>query len=98
VEGQRELHADIEDEIRHLLEQGQSWTVVADAIGITRQGARQRYGHLAPRKPGSGDQQERQRVSGSAEPDAQSSRARKPQDAPHPQDHETGVRPVEGGR
>jgi len=52
VERQRKLHAEIEDEIRRLLEQGQSWTVVADAIGISRQGARQRYRHLAPRKPG----------------------------------------------
>lgn len=47
VERQGELHGEIEDEVRRLLEQGQSWTVVADAIGISRQGARQRYRHLA---------------------------------------------------
>jgi len=51
VERQRELHAEIEDEVRGLLEQGQSWTVVADAIGISRQGARQRYRHLARGEP-----------------------------------------------
>jgi len=51
VERQRELHAEIEDEIRRLLEQGQNWPVVADAVGITRQGARQRYRHLAPCRP-----------------------------------------------
>jgi hypothetical protein len=51
VERQRELHAEIEDEVRGLLEQGQSWTVVADAMGISRQGARQRYRHLARGKP-----------------------------------------------
>jgi len=51
VERQRELHAEIEDEVRGLLEQGQSWTVVAGAIGISRQGARQRYRHRARGKP-----------------------------------------------
>jgi len=51
VERQRELHAEIEGEVRGLLEQGQSWTVVAGAIGISRQGARQRYRHLARGEP-----------------------------------------------
>jgi hypothetical protein len=74
VERQRELHAEIEDEIRRLLEQGQSWTVVSDAVGISRQGARQRYRHLAPCKPGRRSARTAQRVSGSAEPDSLSSR------------------------
>ena len=52
VERQGELHGEIEDEVRRLLEQGQSWTVVADAIGISRQGARQRYRHLATGRSG----------------------------------------------
>jgi hypothetical protein len=52
VERQGQLHGEIEDEVRRLLEQGQSWTVVADAIGISRQSARQRYRHLATGRSG----------------------------------------------
>ena len=52
MERQGELHGEIEDEVRRLLEQGQSWTVVAEAIGISRQGARQRYRHLATGRSG----------------------------------------------
>jgi hypothetical protein len=47
----RELLAEIEDEVRRLLNQGHSWTVVGDAVGLSRQGARQRYRHLVANKP-----------------------------------------------
>ena len=43
---QSELQGEIDAEVRSLLEQGHSWTVVGHAIGLTRQGARQRYRHL----------------------------------------------------
>jgi hypothetical protein len=51
VTNHRELLAAIEDEVRRLLNQGQSWTVVGDAVGLSRQGARQRYRHLVADKP-----------------------------------------------
>jgi hypothetical protein len=38
----RELLGEIEEEVRSLLNEGHSWTVVGNAIGITRQAARQR--------------------------------------------------------
>jgi hypothetical protein len=41
-----ELLAEIESEVRNLLDQGHSWTQVGNAIGLSRQGARQRYRHL----------------------------------------------------
>jgi hypothetical protein len=51
VTNQRELLAAIEDEVRRLLNQGHSWTVVGDAVGLSRQGARQRYRHLVADEP-----------------------------------------------
>jgi hypothetical protein len=42
----RELLGEIDDEVRRLLTDGHSWTVVGRAIGLSRQGARQRYRHL----------------------------------------------------
>jgi hypothetical protein len=47
---QRELLGEIEDEVRCLLAEGHSWTVVGRAIGLSRQGARQRYRHLTAEK------------------------------------------------
>jgi hypothetical protein len=47
LERQGELQGEIEDEVRRLLAQGESWTVVGRALGLSRQGARQRYRHLA---------------------------------------------------
>jgi hypothetical protein len=46
-----ELLGEIEEEVRSLLNQGHSWTVVGDAIGISRQAARQRYRHLVAHEP-----------------------------------------------
>ena len=46
VERRRQLQGEIDLEVRSLLEHGHSWTVVGRAIGLTRQGARQRYRHL----------------------------------------------------
>jgi hypothetical protein len=43
---QRELLEEIEDEVRCLRAEGHSWTVVGRAIGLSRQGARQRYRHV----------------------------------------------------
>ena len=39
---QKELLDEIEQEIRFLLEHGHSWSAVGAALGISRQGARQR--------------------------------------------------------
>jgi hypothetical protein len=50
VERQGELHGEIVNEVRRLLDQGHSWTVIGEAIGLSRQGARQRYRHLATEK------------------------------------------------
>jgi hypothetical protein len=47
---QRELLGEIEDEICCLLAEGHSWTVVGRAIGLSRQGARQRYRHVMAEK------------------------------------------------
>ncbi len=47
---QRELLGEIEDEVRSLLAEGHSWTVVGRAIGLSRQGARQRYRHVMAEK------------------------------------------------
>jgi hypothetical protein len=47
---QRELVGEIEDEVRCLLAEGHSWTVVGRAIGLSRQGARQRYRHVMAEK------------------------------------------------
>jgi hypothetical protein len=46
----RALLAAIDDEVQRLLNQGHSWTVVGDAVGLSRQGARQRYRHLVADK------------------------------------------------
>jgi hypothetical protein len=46
VEEQIAAQQALEDEIRVLLESGQSWTEIGDALGLSRQGARQRYGRL----------------------------------------------------
>ena len=43
---QKELLDEIEREIRVLLEHGHSWSTVGAALGISRQGARQRYRRL----------------------------------------------------
>jgi len=51
VSSQRELSGAIEQEVRSLLNQGHSWTVVGDAVGLSRQGARQRYRHLLMDQP-----------------------------------------------
>jgi hypothetical protein len=51
VDRRAALEREIEDEIRSLLEQGHSWTVVGSALGLSRQGARQRYQHLATDEP-----------------------------------------------
>lgn len=37
---------ELENEIRRLIGDGHSWSTVAEALGITRQGARQRYRRL----------------------------------------------------
>jgi hypothetical protein len=47
---QRELLGEIEVEVRSLLAEGHSWTVVGRAIGLSRQGARQRYQHVMAEK------------------------------------------------
>jgi hypothetical protein len=36
----------VEDEIRALLDGGRSWTDIGHALGLSRQGARQRYRRL----------------------------------------------------
>jgi hypothetical protein len=46
VEEQIAAQQAVEDEIRVLLDGGNSWTVIGRALGISRQGARQRYGRL----------------------------------------------------
>ncbi len=48
-----DAQAAVEDEIRALLKHGQSWTDIGRALGLTRQGARQRYRRLIdnPRLP-----------------------------------------------
>jgi len=46
-----ELLGEIEEEVCSLLNQGHSWTVVGNAIGISRQAARQRYRHLVALEP-----------------------------------------------
>jgi hypothetical protein len=50
----RELLGEIEEEVRSLLNEGHSWTVVGNAIGISRQAARQRYRHLVAHRPETG--------------------------------------------
>jgi hypothetical protein len=50
----RELLVEIEEEVRSLLTEGHSWTVVGNAIGISRQAARQRYRHLVADQPDTG--------------------------------------------
>ena len=50
----RELLVEIEEEVRSLLTEGHSWTVVGNAIGISRQAARQRYRHLVAHQPDTG--------------------------------------------
>jgi hypothetical protein len=47
----RVLLGEIEEEVRSLLTAGHSWTVVGNAIGISRQAARQRYRHLVAHEP-----------------------------------------------
>lgn len=47
VERRGELHGEIVNEVRRLLDQGHSWTVIGEAVGLSRQGARQRYRRLA---------------------------------------------------
>jgi hypothetical protein len=50
----RELLGEIEAEVRSLLGEGHSWTVVGDAIGISRQAARQRYRFVVAHQPETG--------------------------------------------
>lgn len=40
---QRAAERDIEEEVSRLIKGGHSWTIVGAALGLTRQGARQRY-------------------------------------------------------
>ncbi len=44
VRRRQRLDADIAAEVRRLRAAGASWTVIGAALGISRQGARQRYG------------------------------------------------------
>ena len=53
AERQRAAQMELENEIRRLMGHGHSWSTVAEALGITRQGARQRYRRLL--EPGSLD-------------------------------------------
>ena len=46
VERQSELRGEVEDEVRSLLKHGHSWSLIGHALGLSRQGARQRYRHL----------------------------------------------------
>jgi hypothetical protein len=46
VEQQAAAQRAVEAEIRALLHAGHSWTEIGDALGLSRQGARQRYRHL----------------------------------------------------
>jgi hypothetical protein len=50
VEGQIAAQRALEDEIRVLLDGGHSWTEIGHALGLSRQGARQRYGRLRSRE------------------------------------------------
>jgi len=50
----RELLGEIEEEVRSLVNEGHSWTVVGNIIGISRQAARQRYRHLVAHQPETG--------------------------------------------
>jgi hypothetical protein len=50
----RELLGEIEEEVRSLLNEGHSWTLVGNAIGITRQAAHQRYRHVVAHQPETG--------------------------------------------
>jgi hypothetical protein len=50
----RELGREIEDEVRRLIDKGHSWTEVGNAIGVSRQAARQRYRHLVAHQPETG--------------------------------------------
>ncbi len=51
---QKGLLDEIEHEIGVLLEHGHNWSTVGAALGISRQGARQRYRHLIDRPAGAG--------------------------------------------
>ncbi len=51
---QKGLLDEIEREIGVLLEHGHNWSTVGAALGISRQGARQRYRHLIDRPAGAG--------------------------------------------
>jgi hypothetical protein len=46
VEEQAAAQRAVEAEIRALLHGGNSWTEIGDALGLSRQGARQRYRRL----------------------------------------------------
>jgi hypothetical protein len=46
VARQREVQRQVEDEVRRLLVERHSWTVLGEALGLSRQGARQRYRRL----------------------------------------------------
>lgn len=41
---QRELERQVEEQVRELIAKGVSWAALGRALGISRQGARQRYG------------------------------------------------------
>jgi len=43
---QRAVEREIEAEVCKLIERGHGWTVVGEALGLSRQGARQRYRRL----------------------------------------------------
>ena len=43
---QREAQRDVEDQVRRHILDGHSWTALGDALGLSRQGARQRYRRL----------------------------------------------------
>jgi hypothetical protein len=45
------IHQALEDEVRVLLDGGHSWTEIGRALGLSRQGARQRYRRLLHVEP-----------------------------------------------
>lgn len=45
---QRQLEQQVDEQVRELIEKGVSWADLGRCLGISRQGARQRYGQLEP--------------------------------------------------